>query len=251
MDFTKRFQLKTFNITTFSTMKFHKLNDDCSWLWEFDGIKIIIDPWFTPSQIDGHRLFSEQFHQTKQPTVSSLPKVDYLFISNPFTDHCNKETLIQFDPSIPLIAKKSILKKIEKWNHFESLIPLYDAPFHVKEYKPSCFLDLVHSAYLFHTEEGKILFAPHGAKTKEIPKVDVLFTTTTRYHLPFWLGGTVNLGIKQAEWLYTECEAKLFLSTHDERKVGKGLVEKLAVKDYVMDANFVTYLQAGQEISFD
>ena len=108
----------------------------------------------------------------------------------------------------------------------------------------------MHSAYLFHTEEGTVLFAPHSAKTKGIPKVDVLFTTTTRYHLPFWLGRTVNLGIKQAELLYKECEARLFLSTHDERRIGRGLVEKLAVKDYVIDADFVTYLQAGQEISF-
>ncbi len=232
-------------------MKFQKLNDDCSWLWELNGLKVMVDPWFTPSQIDGHRLFSEQFHQTPQPSVSNLPPIDYLFISNPFTDHCNKETLIQFDSSIPLIAKESILKKIKKWNHFKQLIPLQDAPFLIKEYKPSGIFDLVHSAYLFEVKERTILFAPHGAKAINIPKADVLFSTTTRYHLPFWLGGTVNLGIKHAELLHQKCEAKLFLSTHDEKKVGKGLVEKLAVKNYVSDARFVTYLQAGEEISYD
>lgn len=230
-------------------MKFQKLNDDCSWLWEFDGIKIIIDPWFTPSQIDGHRWFSEQFHQSPQPAVSDLPHVDFLFISNPFTDHCNKETLVQFDPSIPLISKESILKKVSKWNHFQKLIPLKDAPFSIKEYKPGKLLDLVHSAYLFEAEEGAVLFAPHGAKAKHLPKADVLITTTTRYHLPFWLGGTVNLGIKQAELLHKQCEAKLFLSTHDECKVGKGFVEKLAKKNYVTNADFVTYLKAGESFS--
>lgn len=231
-------------------MKFHKLNDDCSWLWELNGIKVIVDPWFTLSQIDGHRLFSEQFHQTNQPLVSSLPQIDYLFISNPFTDHCNKETLLQFDSSIPLIAKKSILKKIEKWNHFQRLIPLQDAPFLIKEYKPSRFLDFVHSAYLFDTEEGSVLFAPHGTKTEGIPKVDVLVTTTTRYHLPFWLGGTVNLGPQQAELLYKQCEARLFLSTHDERKIGKGLVERFAKKEYTNELPFVTYLSAGNELDY-
>ena len=94
-------------------MKFHKLNDDCAWFWELNGVKIIVDPWFTPSQIDGHRLFSEQFHRSPQPSVSSLPQADFLFISNPFTDHCNKETLIQCDQSIPIIAKESILKKYQ------------------------------------------------------------------------------------------------------------------------------------------
>lgn len=230
-------------------MNFKKLNDDCSWLWELNGIKIIVDPWFTPSQIDGHRLFSEQFHQSPQPSVATLPHIDFLFISNPFTDHCNKETLLQFDKSIPLIAKESILKKISKWNHFRKLIPLQDAPFRIKEFKPGRFLDLVHSAFLFETEEGTILFAPHGAKGKDLPKVDVLITTTTRYNLPFWLGGTVNLGIKNAELLYRQTEAKLFLSTHDEQKIGKGFVEKWAKKEYVTNANFVTYLKVGESFS--
>ena len=231
-------------------MKFHKLNDDCAWFWELNGVKIIVDPWFTPSQIDGHRLFSEQFHRSPQPSVSSLPQADFLFISNPFTDHCNKETLIQFDQSIPIIAKESILKKISKWNHFHKLIVLKDAPFPIKEYKPGNPLDLVHSAYLFETEEGTVLFAPHGAKSKDLPKADVLITTTTCYHLPFWLGGTINLGIKNAEILYRQCGAKLFISTHDEQKLGKGLVEKLAKKNYVTDANFVTYLKAGESYAY-
>lgn len=230
-------------------MIFQRLNDDCSWLWELNGLKIIVDPWFTPSQIDGHRLFSEQFHQSSQPAVSTLPVADYLFVSNPFTDHCNKETLLQFDPSVPLIAKKSILKKIAKWNHFKQLIPLQNAPFPIIEYKPGKLLDLVHSAYFFDTVEGSVLFAPHGAKAGNLPKADVLITTTTRYHLPFWLGGTVNLGIKQAEILFKQCEAKLFLSTHDEQKIGRGFVEKLAVKNYVTDADFVTYLKANERIS--
>ncbi len=210
----------------------------------------MIDPWFTPSQIDGHRLFSEQFHQGPQPSVLSLPQADYLFISNSFTDHCNKETLLQFDTSIPIIAKESILKKISKWNRFKQLIPLQNAPFPIKEYKPGRFLDLVHSSYFFDSEEGTVLFAPHGARSMNLPTVDILITTTTRYHLPFWLGGTVNLGIKHAEILYKHCEAKLFLSTHDEQKLGKGFVEKLAKKDYVTNANFVTYLRAGESISY-
>ncbi|MNK09083.1 hypothetical protein D3C87_270320 [compost metagenome] len=231
-------------------MRFHKLNADCSWLWEINDLKVIVDPWFTPSQIDGHRLFSEQFHQTPQPSVKTLPETDCLFISNPFTDHCNRETLIQFDPVIPVIAKESILKIISKWKYFKELIPLKDAPFRIEEYKPGNMLDLVHSAYLIEGDTGRILFAPHGAKVKGIPKADVLISTTTRYHLPFWLGGTVNLGIKQAELLYKQCEAKLFLSTHDEEKRGVGLVEKLAVKEYTSDASFVTYLKAGEEISF-
>lgn len=231
-------------------MNLHKLNDDCSWLWEIDGLKVVVDPWFSPSQVDGHPLFSEQFHITQQPLVSDLPRPDYLFISNPFTDHCNKETLLQFDRSIPVIAKRSILKKISAWKHFNQLIALENAPVRITEYRPGYFLDLVHSAYLIEGEEGNILFAPHGAKRKDLPKADILITTTTRYHLPFWLGGTVNLGREQAEQLYKQCEAKLFLATHDERKIGKGLVEKFAKKEYCTEALEVVYLSAGESIAF-
>lgn len=231
-------------------MRFQKLNEDCSWFWEIDSYKIIVDPWFTPSQIDGHRLFSEQFHLSAQPEVKTLPKPDFLFISNPFTDHCNKETLLQFDSDIPVIANKSILKKIEKWNHFKKLIPLNLAPFSINEYKPRNVFDLVHSAFLFETNEGSILFAPHGTAIRPLPNVDVLITTTTKYHLPFWLGGTVNLGNKAATDLFKLTEAKLFLSTHDERKIGKGLVEKLAKKEYVDHLSLVSYLKVGQDICY-
>ena len=45
-------------------MKLTKLNDDNSWLWEFDGKIILVDPWFSPSQVDFYPWFSEQFHVT-------------------------------------------------------------------------------------------------------------------------------------------------------------------------------------------
>lgn len=29
-----------------------KLNEDSSWMWESDSLSILVDPWFTASQID-------------------------------------------------------------------------------------------------------------------------------------------------------------------------------------------------------
>ena len=49
-----------------------------------------------------------------QPLISEIKKPHYIFISHPFTDHCNKETLLQFDPTIPIIAETNTLTKIKK-----------------------------------------------------------------------------------------------------------------------------------------
>ena len=213
-------------------MTIKKLNGDCSWLWNWEGIKIMVDPWFSPSQVDFYPLFSEQFHVTPQPRVEELERPDYIFISHPFTDHCNKETLLQCDPLIPVIASKKILRKIRRLNHFEKLLNLEQAPIQISRLMPSIFPDPAHEAFLFCNEGIRLLYAPHGSRAKNLPKADVLITTTTMYKLPFWLGGTVNLGHNHAKSMKEKCGAKWLITTHDERKNGTGIVESLAQKEY-------------------
>ena len=113
-----------------------------------DGCSLIVDPWFSPSQVDLAGWFSEQFHVTPQPIVRELPKPDFLFISHPFTDHCNKETLLQFDRDIPVIALPTVQQKIRKWNHFKQFVSFEEAPFQLAYLKPRSFVDLVHGAII-------------------------------------------------------------------------------------------------------
>lgn len=206
-----------------------RLNEDSSWWWEIDGYSLIVDPWFSPSQVDLAGWFSEQFHVTPQPIVRELTKPDFLFISHPFTDHCNKETLLQFDSSIPIIALPSVLRKIRKWNHFKQFVSFEEAPFQLAYLKPRSFVDLVHGAFILTEKTGKsLIYSPHGSQFSSLPQTDVLITTTVRFYLPFWLGGTVNLGWERALKNAELCGAKTILPTHDEPKSGKGLVAKLA-----------------------
>lgn len=217
-------------------MIFTKLNKDSSWLLESKEGRILIDPWFTESQIDLAPWFSEQYHTSEQPSVESIGAIDYIFISHPFTDHCNKETLLRFSSKIPVITTDSIASKISKWNHFENIILLENAPFQIKRLKSSSLLDLVHDGFLFYIEGKIILYAPHGLKKYSQPdKVDLLVSTTTRYHLPFWLGGTVNLGMESLQNLLQKTGSPVCLTTHDEKKIGKGMVEKLASKAYLSE----------------
>jgi len=229
-------------------MRFTKLNDDSSWLWEINGIRMLVDPWFTHSQVDLFPWFSEQFHLNEQPEIEQIPRPDFIFISHPFTDHCNKETLLQFSKDIPIVASDNILKKINKWGHFQNLVKLNKAPISIDEMKPKSKLDLVHSAFILKSSEGNILYAPHGTNLKGLPEVNVIITTVSKYKLPFWLGGAVNLGYEKAIANFELCEADWLLCTHDEQKIGKGLVERLARKNYTtfFDDQRIKLLKTGE-----
>ena len=233
-------------------MHFHKLNDDSSWIWTLKGKRYLVDPWFTPSQVDFHPLFSEQFHVTKQPEPDEFGNIDFIFISHPFTDHCNKETLLQLDANIPVIADRAVQKKIAKWGHFKTIIPLEAAEIKIEKIGSGSFLDPVHNAFVFHTDSGKLLYAPHGTRAGALPKVDVVISTTTFYKLPFWLGGTINLGLANAQQVKDITSASMVISTHDEQKVGKGLVEKLAKKKYddLNNLSGIRKLNAGESFVF-
>lgn len=220
-------------------MQLTKLNADSSWMFSFDGLHILVDPWFTEAQVDFHPWFSRQFHQSPQPAVGELQQPDYIFISHPFTDHCNKETLLQFDKNIPVIALPSILKKIRKWDHFHKLMTLEEVPFTIQVLQTKNAL--VHKAYLIESAQNNIVYAPHGAVLKNIPnvKIDAVISTTLCYQLPFFLGGTINLGQESAVRLQQQLHSNLLLTTHNEDKKGEGLVSLFAKRKFSESAAFL------------
>ena len=73
-------------------------------------------------------------------------------------------------------------------------------------------------------------------------------TTTTTYKLPFFLGGTVNLGLKEAKAVLAKTGAKLVLATHDQQKESKGLVGLFARPVYEYDDTFKS-LNAGDSLA--
>ncbi len=216
----------------FSNMQLTKLNEDSSWMFHFDGLKVLVDPWFSASQVDFHPLFSRQFHKGPQPKIETIPQPDYIFISHPFTDHCNKETLLQFDKDIPVIGLPGILKKIKKWGHFQRLLALNEAPFEIQLLPTK--KALVHKAYLIESSQSKIVYAPHGALLKKNIDLQVaaVISTTLQYQLPFFLGGTINLGYKRAELLKNQLKAAFLIDTHSEDKRGEGLVSLFARRKF-------------------
>lgn len=222
-------------------MKITKLNADSSWLWEIEGVKILVDPWFSESQVDFHPLFSKQFHLDPQPKTEDLERPDFIFISHPFSDHCDRSTLIQMDPTIPMVCLPGIAKKIRKWRHFQTFLTLEEAPFSIEKISITSFLDLVHHAYHVKDSVTSMVYAPHGTtKIRQGFSCDVLIATMTSYHLPFYLGGTVNLGLEKALELAKKLSAKTIISTHDEQKKQQGLVARLSKRNYLTSNQFRT-----------
>jgi len=193
----------------------------------------LVDPWFSESQVDFHPRFSTQYHLDKQPEVFELPRPDFIFISHPFTDHCDKETLMKLSSEIPVICLSVIQRKIQKWGHFKQFISPSDAPFQIEKISKTGFLDLVHHAYLISDGISSMCYAPHGTrKIVQDKEASVLLTTVTTYELPFYLGGTVNLGLNKALQLAEQLNVKTVISTHDEAKIQKGIVAALSKRTF-------------------
>ncbi|MBY0427288.1 MAG: MBL fold metallo-hydrolase [Cytophagales bacterium] len=225
-------------------MEITRLNADSSWKIRMGNHTLLVDPWLFGSQVDGFSWFSEQWHVQPSVPINDLGEFDGILISHPFTDHCHKETLLSLPPSKPVWATPGAAKKIRSWKHFHlvyTLSNLHKTSSGTLEFQyisTESWIDPVHHAILLKDhEKGETLFyAPHGFKTKDetakFAPVDVLITTTIQYNLPFWLGGTINLGKQNALDLIQTLHPKHVIYTHNEKKRAKGLISKLAKPDW-------------------
>jgi len=223
-------------------MQLTPLNADSSWLLQMGDRKILIDPWLMGSQVDGFAWFSKQWHKESCVSVEKLPSFDGILISHSFTDHCHKETLLKFPSETPIWAAPSAAKYIRSWKYFNTVYslssssPLSTGTLEFKFYPGKRWYDPVHDAVLI-TDKSKnetLFYAPHGFRIQSLLPTDVtaLITTTITYDLPFWLGGTINLGKQHALKLVEATHPKHVIYTHNEHKHAKGLVSILAKTDW-------------------
>lgn len=89
--------------------------------------------------------------------------------------------------------------------------------------------------------KGGICYCPHGfvlnengVLTKEISnyKFDLLLVTMTEYYLPFYVGGTVNLGLEAAAALTNVLKPQFVVNCHSEKKMSSGMISRLAKPIY-------------------
>lgn len=238
-----------------------RLNQDTTWKININGYQLLLDPWLVESEIDGFSWFNEQWHRTAPVPIEALPDVDGIVVSQPFSDHCHEKTIARLPAHWPIAAVAQARKRLEKTfqnTRNISTIPEYNAGFlalgalQLTQFRTNSFLDQVHNALLIvNPSQENIFYAPHGfvlnsqqlAWLKNYP-IEVLITTVSLYKLPFYLGGTVNLGLSTMLKLADQLQPSHVINTHDEQKIAKGLVPRIAQTIYP-DAFAVKKIQSN------
>ena len=218
-------------------MQLQRLNMDNSWLVDFGGTRLLVDPWLGGEQIDGARWFSVQRHLSAPLPLERLAPYDFVIVTQPYSDHFHKETLLALKPAAliaPEALRKAILRILPE-THFIALNA--KSATHAASIRLTL---LPHDQALgpnFHAlgiDDGheSMIFAPHGLPKLEglghLPPCKLLMTTFNTYRLPRILGGTIAPGTEQLARLIEALKPDFVLRTHDEIKEAHGLVSRLA-----------------------
>ena len=184
--------------------------------------------------------------------------IDAVVISHEFTDHCNQHTLLELDSETPIFATRSAANLIRSWNHFRLVrdIPPFsatDSDWRNTSLNPlpkwlgiSRMVTLsdtlyYHSAILVTfdlqtidvrgpTEAEAVIYTPHGIHAKDLshlPSASPAVKTLALLHGLHDIRISVkqlNLGAHNGLQAQRTCQAKYWVSTHDEIKKGSGLI---------------------------
>ncbi len=242
-----------------------RLNMDNSWHIQWDEVNFLIDPWLSGTEVDGFSWFNEQWHATPPINYEEVNPFEFAIISQGYPDHCHLETLKKLGNSYSIAAVPAANKKLKgKVDNTLYPVPKINEPaleinslkiFRLIPDKPiATFNGLViqkGNEFIFHAPHGGPFSNETLAPLKDLT-CKCLITTFTLYQLPFFLGGKINPGKKQAEKLIEQLNPAFILSTHDENKPAKGISNKIAKRIYPqlttdMPANY-TYINHYQPV---
>lgn len=192
-------------------------------------------------------------------------------ISHEFTDHCHKETLLQFDPTTPVVATTKAADLVRSWNHFTSVIETPSFGGEGTDWHETNITGLpdwfgvgrvvngqdalyYHSAIsLFFQLEGAqpqcVIYSPHGISpeslspvVKSSPGLETLAILHGLHDVSIDWGQQLNLGAHNGLKAQRALKAKYWVGTHDEVKTGGGIVswflrrKVLSVADAIREA---------------
>lgn len=226
-----------------------RLNHDSSWLFSWQDKTFLLDPWLLGSEIDGFRWLNEQWHTTPPVQIDQLPPYDFIVISQSYEDHCHLHTLEALSAYVPVLATAKAFRRLKR--HFPQreivLIPdVGESPvlrvggLDFLAFRPNKRLDpIYYSLLIADTRQKAVFYAPHGFVLTATQKAalrpydaQLLVTTFTDFRLPGWLGGHVNPGMENVQYLCQLLHPHWLINTHDEEKIAKGLVSRFAEVEY-------------------
>ncbi|KAG8533837.1 uncharacterized protein KY384_001578 [Bacidia gigantensis] len=188
--------------------------------------------------------------------------VDVVVVSHEFTDHCHKATLLELDRSTPVFATSKAAVLIRSWKHFKHVYE--PPPFSKKmsDWRASSLHSLphwlsisrivnesdalyYHSAILVSFELGTrkvdspqescgraegMIYTPHGIHAQELsclrdadPPLNILGLMHGLHDVRL-SKRQLNLGGHNGLQAQRICQAKYWVSTHDEVKKARGLI---------------------------
>ena len=188
--------------------------------------------------------------------------IDAVVISHEFTDHCNKQTLLELAPDTPIFATRLAVDLIRSWKHFN--LVQETPPFSAKDsdWRDTSLQPLpswigisrmvtesdalyYHSAILITfdiysrsvngpsevlTPSEAIIYTPHGIHahdlshlTSALPPVRTLALLHGLHDIKISVK-QLNLGAHNGLQAQRMCQAKYWVSTHDEIKRESGFI---------------------------
>ena len=214
------------------------------------------------ARLQSHDVDSRSNEYSDPCFESDTTYIDAVVISHEFTDHCNKRTLLQLNRDTPVFATRRAADTIRSWRHFEfvqdvpsffakdfdwrnaSLYPLPNWLGISQMTSPGDALDY-HSAILLtfnispvssstarrelSPAEG-IVYTPHGIRAPELRYLPAAFPPIRTLVLLHGLHDIkisvheLNLGAHNGLQAQRICQAKYWVSTHDEIKKATGFI---------------------------
>lgn len=225
-------------------MILQRLNLDSSWHIDWNGMRILLDPWLSGPEIDGFAWLNKQWHIREPVAPDAVPAYDFLVYSQNYEDHCHTATLAELNPKTHILATEKAWRKAKKLAPKAEILLIPDQHagdalrfdgFEFRAIHPGNRRDPVYYSLVITAPDGSSWFySPHGFH----PKADelnhyptdncrLLMTTLTDFRLPGIMGGHVNPGPDNALELIELLKPKKLLNTHDEQKKASGLVSLL------------------------
>lgn len=197
----------------------------------------------------------------QQPCDAPESMIDVVAVLHEFTDHAHKGTMLQIHPNVPVFATTKAAAMIRSWNHFRFVeeIPIF--PKKSNDWRDSSlpplpnWLSIVrlvsdgeplyfHSALMIvfdskpldlSSEDSiaeAIVYTPHGIKASDLEVVNTASPTICTLALlhgrhEVYLGSRgpqLNLGAQNGAAAQLVLNAKYWIGTHDEIKIGSGII---------------------------
>lgn len=186
--------------------------------------------------------------------------IDLVAISHEFSDHCHKDTLLTVDANVPVLATTKAFSLIKSWKHFRhvqevpsfsgtaadyrerSLAPLPDwlsvsrlvSERDTLEYHSALMIAFDIHSDRYGAGDGAhaeaVIYTPHGIHAPSLQNVadaePAIRTLAFLHglHAVELSRQQLNLGAHNGLQAQRLLQAKYWIGTHDEEKVGRGLV---------------------------